>query len=82
MGDVRGKGLMIGIEMVEDKETKTPLNQTAMMQIWDRTKEAGVLIGKHNWNYVYVCTSTTEEQNNVWLKKLVWYRIVPQIKQT
>ena len=53
MGDVRGKGLMIGIEMVEDKETKTPLNQTAMMQIWDRTKEAGVLIGKHNWNYMY-----------------------------
>jgi len=46
VGDVRGKGLMIGIEMVEDKETKTPLNQTAMMQIWDRTKEAGVLIGK------------------------------------
>ena len=44
---------MIGIEMVEDKETKTPLNQTAMMQIWDRTKEAGVLIGKHNWNYMY-----------------------------
>jgi len=25
IGDVRGKGLMIGIEMVEDKESKTPL---------------------------------------------------------
>jgi len=26
MGDVRGQGLMIGIEMVEDKETREPLN--------------------------------------------------------
>ncbi len=26
IGDVRGNGLMIGIEMVEDKETRTPLN--------------------------------------------------------
>jgi len=46
VGDVRGKGLMIGIEMVEDKETKKPLNPAAMMDIWDRTKEGGVLIGK------------------------------------
>lgn len=27
MGDVRGHGLMIGIEMVEDKETREPLSQ-------------------------------------------------------
>lgn len=27
IGDVRGRGLMIGIEMVEDKESRTPLNQ-------------------------------------------------------
>ena len=30
IGDVRGKGLMIGIEMVEDKESRTPLNGDAM----------------------------------------------------
>jgi len=46
VGDVRGKGLMIGIEMVEDKESKTPLNGEKMLDIWDKTKEAGVLLGK------------------------------------
>ena len=49
VGDVRGKGLMIGIEMVEDKETKKPLRPEAMMNIWDRTKNAGVLIGKYGY---------------------------------
>lgn len=46
VGDVRGKGLMIGIEMVEDKKSKKPLNGVDMMKIWDKTKDGGVLIGK------------------------------------
>jgi len=46
VGDVRGKGLMIGIEMVEDKESKKPLNGEKMLDIWDATKRAGVLVGK------------------------------------
>lgn len=33
IGDVRGKGLMIGIEMVEDKESRQPLNRDAMGQM-------------------------------------------------
>lgn len=30
IGDVRGRGLMIGIEMVEDKESRDPLNREAI----------------------------------------------------
>ena len=33
IGDVRGRGLMIGIEMVEDKETKAPLNGDTIGQM-------------------------------------------------
>ena len=32
--------------MVEDKNVKTPLKPERMMDIWDMTKDAGVLFGK------------------------------------
>ncbi len=43
MGDVRGKGLMIGIELIKDK-SKTPASEEAR-QIRKLCREAGVLIG-------------------------------------
>lgn len=46
VGDVRGKGLMIGVEMVDDKISKTPLAADRMLDIWERTKDYGVLFGK------------------------------------
>ncbi|XP_061472138.1 alanine--glyoxylate aminotransferase 2, mitochondrial isoform X2 [Rhineura floridana] len=46
IGDVRGKGLMIGVEMVKNKETCEPLPVEEMKQIWEDCKDMGVLIGR------------------------------------
>lgn len=46
VGDVRGKGLMIAMEMVLDKDSRTPLDATTMMEIWDSCKEHGVILGR------------------------------------
>lgn len=44
IGDVRGKGLMIGIELVEGG--KRPLSSEKFLKIWEYCKDAGLLIGK------------------------------------
>ncbi|XP_015906962.1 alanine--glyoxylate aminotransferase 2, mitochondrial [Parasteatoda tepidariorum] len=46
VGDVRGKGLMIGIEMVKDKESRQPLSSDIMESILEETKDMGLLIGR------------------------------------
>jgi len=45
IGDVRGMGLMQGIELVQDRETKEPAPQ-AVLKVFEETKRRGVLIGK------------------------------------
>ncbi len=45
IGDVRGKGLMLGIELVRDRKTKEP-NPEAVLKVFEETKRRGVLIGK------------------------------------
>ncbi|KAK5878837.1 hypothetical protein CesoFtcFv8_024212 [Champsocephalus esox] len=46
IGDVRGKGLQIGVEMVTNKASRDPLSPEAMSEIFEDIKEMGVLIGK------------------------------------
>src|SRR5205809_4715276 len=45
VGEVRGKGLMVGMEMVEDGETKRP-NVEATARVMEACKDRGLLIGK------------------------------------
>ncbi|XP_070375896.1 alanine--glyoxylate aminotransferase 2, mitochondrial isoform X2 [Equus asinus] len=46
VGDVRGKGLMIGIEMVKDKMSRQPLPPEEVSQIHEDCKHMGLLVGK------------------------------------
>ena len=45
IGDVRGKGLMQGIELVKDRKTKEPAPD-AVSKIFEQTRMYGLLIGK------------------------------------
>ncbi|PSS32733.1 Alanine--glyoxylate aminotransferase 2 3 like [Actinidia chinensis var. chinensis] len=45
IGDVRGRGLMLGIELVTDRQLKTPA-KIETLHVMDQMKEMGVLIGK------------------------------------
>ena len=45
IGDVRGMGLMLGVELVRDRSSKTPAKQETL-ELLEAMRESGVLIGK------------------------------------
>ena len=47
VGNIRGKGLLIGIELVEDKETKAPLDAALVNKVIADCKADGLIIGKN-----------------------------------
>lgn len=44
IGDIRGRGLMYGVELVENKSTQTPLDIPTVELIIRRCKENGLMI--------------------------------------
>lgn len=47
VGSIRGKGLLIGIELVKDKGTKEPLDVKYVNEVISTCKRNGVIIGKN-----------------------------------
>ena len=45
IGDVRGMGLMAGVELVLDRKTKAP-DAKSVVKIFEETRKEGLLIGK------------------------------------
>jgi alanine-glyoxylate transaminase/(R)-3-amino-2-methylpropionate-pyruvate transaminase len=45
IGEVRGLGLMLGVELVKDRQTKEPAKE-ACAEVFERCKDMGLLIGK------------------------------------
>ena len=51
VGDVRGKGLLTGIEYVEDKKSKTPLAEEKVIAMCGAMAADGVLVGRTNRSF-------------------------------
>ncbi len=57
VGEVRGRGLLLGIELVEDKQAQTPLGTAAIGSVVARCMRDGLIIGR--------TTNTTPGHDNV-----------------
>ena len=51
IGDVRGKGLFLGIELVKDRHTKEPVEESVLVKIAADCMQQGVIIGRTNRSF-------------------------------
>jgi taurine-pyruvate aminotransferase len=48
IGDVRGKGLFCGFELVKDRQSKEPVDESVLMKVAADCMQQGVIIGRTN----------------------------------
>ena len=46
VGDVRGKGLLIGVELITDRASKAPATPATITAVVDHCREQGVIVGR------------------------------------
>jgi len=51
VGDVRGKGLFVGLELVKDRTSREPEPETVLMKIAADCMQQGVIIGRTNRSF-------------------------------
>ena len=73
VGDVRGVGLFCGLELVQDKEKKTPVTEAQMAQLMGNIMAEKVIVGRTNSSlpglnttlYFVPCLTATDEDIDI-----------------